>query len=111
MKCWRTVLLVIMAAVSAFAADLTGNWVAENPLPDGTVRKTYFDLKQEESHITGHLRVTQFYYTISDSNITPEGFAGLREQCRTAIPRATLSMRESWLVTSVERALRKLLQS
>jgi alpha-galactosidase len=62
-----------MAAVSAFAADLTGNWVAENPLPDGTVRKTYFDLKQEDSHITGHVRVTQFYYTITESNITPEG--------------------------------------
>ena len=73
MKCWRALLVLVMAAVSAFAADLTGNWVAENPLPDGTVRKTYFDLKQRDSHITGHIRVTQFYYTITESNITPEG--------------------------------------
>ena len=43
MKPSRIFLIVLLSAVSCLAADLTGNWVAENPLPDGSVRKTYFD--------------------------------------------------------------------
>jgi len=74
MKWLCAVVAVMCCALSCGAADLTGNWVAENPLPDGTVRKTYFDLKQQDSSITGHIRVTQFYYTISESSGTPEAF-------------------------------------
>jgi alpha-galactosidase len=74
MKSLRLVIVALLSATSCLAADLTGNWVAENPLPDGTVRKTYFELKQEDSHITGHIRVTQFYYTISESTGTPDTF-------------------------------------
>lgn len=58
----------------SFAADLTGNWVARTPLPDGTSRKIYFDLKQEGEKITGHVRTTQFYCTIAGSTGGPEGF-------------------------------------
>src|SRR4051812_24728263 len=74
MKRFALVLLFVLEAAFCLAADLTGNWVAENPLPDGTLRKTYFQLKQEDSRITGHIRVTQFYYTITESTGTPDAF-------------------------------------
>jgi len=64
----------LLLTVSCYAANLTGNWVAETPLPDGTVRKAYFTLKQQDSHITGSIRVTQFYYTISASTGRSEEF-------------------------------------
>src|ERR1700761_2792978 len=66
-------LLIFMAGTCA-GADLTGNWVAATPLEDGTFRRAYFDLKQEGSRITGHIRVTQFYYTITESRGGPDGF-------------------------------------
>ena len=55
-------------------ADLTGNWVASVPRPDGTPRKTYFDLKQERSRITGHIRAGQFYYSVKESSGGVDGF-------------------------------------
>ncbi len=64
----------LLFAASCLAADLTGNWVVETPADDGTVRKAYFNLKQEDSHITGSIRVTQFYYTISESTGAPDKF-------------------------------------
>ncbi|HWC16204.1 MAG TPA: hypothetical protein VG498_04290, partial [Terriglobales bacterium] len=68
------ILLIALLISPAFAADLTGNWVAENPLPDGTVRKTYFDLKQEAGRITGHVRSSQFYFPNCESTGTAENF-------------------------------------
>ena len=62
-----------LAAICA-AADLTGNWVVSTPLPDGTFRRTYLNLKQDGSRITGTLRAGQFFYAISDSTGGPEGF-------------------------------------
>jgi alpha-galactosidase len=58
------------------AADLTGNWVVPNPNPaEGTTtRNTYFDLKQEGSRITGHIRTGQFYYTVKENTGGPEEF-------------------------------------
>jgi len=41
---------------------------------DGTVRRTYFDLKQEGSRISGHIRSGQFYYEVSESTGSPDGF-------------------------------------
>jgi alpha-galactosidase len=61
-------------AASCFGSDLTGNWVVEKPRGDGTVEKSYFNLKQDASHITGTIRVTQFFYTISDGSGTPDHF-------------------------------------
>jgi alpha-galactosidase len=54
--------------------DLSGNWVAEAPNPDGTVRRSWFNLKQEGDKITGSIRVTQFYYLITESTRGQEGF-------------------------------------
>jgi alpha-galactosidase len=64
----------LLFAASCLATDLTGNWVVETPADDGTVRKAYFNLKQQDSRITGSIRVTQFYYTISESTGAPEKF-------------------------------------
>ncbi len=69
--------LVVALAQQANAPvsdGLTGNWVVRTPNADGTFRLTYFNLKQEGSRITGSIRVTQFYYLITESSGGPEGF-------------------------------------
>src|SRR6266478_5955790 len=66
--------LPVLLAVPCFAADLTGNWVVRDPLPDGTFGTTYLDLHQEGSRITGTIRVTQFYFKIVDGTGGSEGF-------------------------------------
>ncbi len=74
MQLRRLSLASFLLASASFAADLTGNWVAANPGSDGVTRKTYFDLKQDGGRITGHIRVTQFYYAIKESTGGPDGF-------------------------------------
>ncbi len=64
----------LVLAAAASAADLTGNWVVAQPNSDGTGRNTYYDLKQEGGRITGHIRATQFYYTIQESSGGPDEF-------------------------------------
>lgn len=61
-------------AVSSFGADLTGNWVASKPLDDGTSRRTYFNLKEADGHITGTIRTVQSFYTITDSSGNADDF-------------------------------------
>src|SRR5580700_7365383 len=71
----RVFLFGFLLAGVCLGADLTGNWVVEQPnATDGTVRKTYFDLKQDGARITGHIRVTQFYYSIKESSGGADGF-------------------------------------
>lgn len=53
---------------------LTGNWVVRTANNDGTFRTTYLNLKQEGTKISGTIRVTQFYYHITDNTGSPEGF-------------------------------------
>jgi hypothetical protein len=65
---------VCFLAASAYAADLTGNWVVAQDMHDGTERRTYFDLKQDGDRIAGHIRATQFYYSIKESKGGPEAF-------------------------------------
>jgi alpha-galactosidase len=65
---------LLLCAASVYAANLTGNWVIVQDQHDGTERRTYFDLKQEGDRITGHIRVTQFYFSIKESKGGPEGF-------------------------------------
>jgi len=66
--------LLFVSCVCVFAADLSGNWVVSDPLPDGTVRRAYFDLKQAGDRITGHIRTGQFYFTVSDSSGDSDNF-------------------------------------
>jgi alpha-galactosidase len=56
------------------ATNLTGNWAVKVPRTDGTNQWAYFNLKQDGLKITGSIRVTQFYYTISESTGGPESF-------------------------------------
>ena len=67
-------LALLFVAISSFADDITGNWVARSPQSDGTSLDTYLDLKQVGSGITGHIRVTQFYYNIVESTGGPDSF-------------------------------------
>lgn len=64
----------MLLAVPCLAQNLDGNWVARNPRGDGTSRNTYLNLKQEGARIAGTIRVTQFFYKISESSGGPEGF-------------------------------------
>src|SRR5882724_4132419 len=66
--------LLLLFAIPCFAADLTGNWAVRDPLPDGTFRTTYLNLHEEDSRISGTIRVTQFYYHIVESTGGPDGF-------------------------------------
>ncbi|SPE39857.1 Alpha-galactosidase (fragment) [Candidatus Sulfopaludibacter sp. SbA3] len=67
-------LIPVLLAGACAAADLTGNWVVAQPNSDGTSRNLYFDLKQDGQKITGHIRQTQFYYTIQTSTGGADGF-------------------------------------
>ncbi len=69
----KQIVLVLLTA-ACYGADLTGNWVVSSAMNDGTYRKSYFDLKQEGGRISGHIRATQFYYTITESTGGPDGF-------------------------------------
>ena len=70
----KTIAAFLILTGCCAAADLTGNWLVAQPSGDGTVRKSYFDLKQDGSKISGHFRVTQIYYTIVEGNGGPDGF-------------------------------------
>jgi len=67
---------MIAAIVSAGQSPepLTGNWVVRTQNNDGTLRTTYLNLKQDGARITGTIRVTQFFYHISESTGGPDGF-------------------------------------
>jgi alpha-galactosidase len=67
-------LSVLFIAIPSYADGLTGNWVVRDPQPDGTSRDTYLDLQQTGSRITGHIRVTQFYYNVVESAGGPDTF-------------------------------------
>jgi hypothetical protein len=67
-------LTLLLFAAPCLAADLSGNWAVRDPLPDGTERTTYLNLKQDGSRITGTIRVTQFFYKIVDSSGGPDTF-------------------------------------
>src|SRR5581483_1708832 len=69
---WVYLLSTLVLPGLCFAADLSGNWMAAAGT-DGVVR-TYFNLKQEGERITGTIRVTQFYYTITESSGNADGF-------------------------------------
>lgn len=71
-----------MKTIAAFAwmisacwgADLTGNWLAAAPRGDGTSRKMWLHLKQQDGRITGTIRSTQFVYTVAESSGGAEHF-------------------------------------
>jgi alpha-galactosidase len=54
---------------------VTGNWLVAVPNGDGTTRRTYFSLKQQDGKITGTVRARQFFYSILDSSGSSDDFA------------------------------------
>ena len=70
----RNLFLISVVATASFAGDLTGNWLAASPNGDGTTRKIWLNLKQQDGRITGTIRATQFFYTISESTGGPDRF-------------------------------------
>ncbi len=70
---FRNFYLICAMATASCAADLTGNWLAATPNDDGTMRKVWLNLKQQEGRITGTIRATQFFYTITESSGGPDG--------------------------------------
>src|SRR5229473_4567399 len=69
-----TSLFVALATAQQPNDQLTGNWAVRTPNADGTFRTTYLNLKQEGPRITGTIRVTQFFYHITESTGGPDGF-------------------------------------
>src|SRR5438552_525877 len=69
-----TSLFVALATAQQPNDQLTGNWVVRTPNADGTFRTTYLNLKQDDQRITGSIRVTQFYYLITESTGGADGF-------------------------------------
>src|SRR2546421_6674893 len=67
-------LVAILVTATQSPEPLTGNWVVRSPNADGTFRTTYLNLTQEGARITGTIRVTQFFYHISESTGGPDGF-------------------------------------
>jgi len=63
-----------LLAAACAAADLTGNWLIATPNGDGTMRRTYFHLKQQGNRITGTIRATLHLYSIDKSTGGPENF-------------------------------------
>jgi alpha-galactosidase len=66
--------IVYLVSAQQPANPITGNWAVKTPSADGTFRTTYLNLKQEGEKITGSIRVTQFYYLITESTGGPDGF-------------------------------------
>jgi len=52
----RLFTLALLFALPSVSADLSGNWFAKVTTPDGNVRQTYYDLKQNGQAITGFIR-------------------------------------------------------
>src|SRR5216110_1993071 len=67
-------MLGVLVTARQSPEPLTGNWVVRTQNNDGTFRTTYLNLKQEGPRITGTIRVTQFFYHISESTGGPDGF-------------------------------------
>ncbi|HEY3742755.1 MAG TPA: glycoside hydrolase family 27 protein [Bryobacteraceae bacterium] len=55
------------------AANLTGNWVSIEVRPDGTESRTYFDLKQDGTRVTGKIHAQLFYYPDAAGTYDPAG--------------------------------------
>jgi alpha-galactosidase len=66
--------IVVLVTAQQTPGPLTGNWVVRTPNNDGTFRTTYLNLKQEGARITGTIRVTQFFYHITENTGGPDGF-------------------------------------
>jgi alpha-galactosidase len=73
--------MFLLAVAAGASGDLTGNWLVAIPQGDGTIRRTYLNLKEQGGHVTGTIRWTLHLYTIDRSSGGPDNFtisAGMR---------------------------------
>ena len=73
-KLLPALLLACAFPIACPAADLTGNWLAATPNGDGTMRRTWLNLKQHDGRISGTIRSGQSFYTIAESSGGPDHF-------------------------------------
>ena len=60
---------VLVLLASAWAADVTGKWVAQMPGRDGATSETTFTLKVEGTALTGTMTTTRGESTISEGKV------------------------------------------
>ncbi|MGI8745299.1 MAG: hypothetical protein ACR2NN_22545 [Bryobacteraceae bacterium] len=65
----RLALLSSLLAIAAFAADVSGKWMAEMPGRGGNTMKLTFDLKADGSALTGTVANPQGETAISDGKV------------------------------------------
>src|SRR5579872_1285404 len=72
MKIYRftsVVFLLLLAAVAAFAADVSGKWVAQVPGRGGDMREATFTFKADGGQLTGSVTTPRGDAPISDGKI------------------------------------------
>jgi hypothetical protein len=60
---------VLALLATAWAADVTGKWVAQSTRPDGTTSETTFNLKVDGTVLTGTMTTTRGESTISEGKV------------------------------------------
>src|SRR5215469_15122124 len=70
----KSVCLWCFMTGSCAATGLTGNWLVAIPNGDGTMQRTYLNLKQQDGRITGTIRWTLHLFTIDRSSGGPDNF-------------------------------------
>src|SRR5215475_4576617 len=70
----KPLIVVYLMGTACAAADLTGNWLVATPNGDGTMRRTYLHLKEQDGRITGTVRSTLHFFTIDRSSGGPDIF-------------------------------------
>ena len=70
----KSFLLVLLSVVTCCGATLTGNWLAVEPRPDGTEQRTYFNLTEQDGHISGTANSNQFSFVVLDGSGNADSF-------------------------------------
>ena len=63
------ILFLVLAAMTAFAADVSGKWVAQVPGRNGQTREVTFNLKADGGSLTGSVTTMRGDSPISDGKI------------------------------------------
>jgi hypothetical protein len=70
-----TMLLVVLCAISALAADVSGKWVAQVPGRQGNTTETTFTFKVEGGKLTGAVGSSRGDQQISEGKVTGDDVA------------------------------------
>ena len=64
-----SILAILLSAVPALAADLTGKWMMDDKDPDGNKITVTFDLKQDGTKLTGTVSVPDQTANIQEGKV------------------------------------------